>query len=258
MFNYQLPFVTGMDLSGVVEAVGSQVSGFAAGAEVYGLSNVVRQGAHAEYAALSAADVAAKPTTIDHIHAAAIPLAGLTAWQALESAELQPGQTVLIHGGGGGVGSFAVQFALHKGARVLATASTGKQELLRQLGVTEAIDYTTTRFEDVAHAVDTVLDTIGGETLDRSWAVLKPGGTLVTAAGQVDAAAMEAKGVRGIAQHTRANAAQLAEIARLIDAGKVQVIVSDVYPLAEAQQAHIQLEAGHARGKIVLRVAAEG
>jgi len=161
------------------------------------------------------------------------------------------------HGAGGGVGSFAVQFAVAQGARVIGTAATDKLELLRELGVAQAIDYTTTRFENVAHDVDVVLATVGGDVIDRSWAVLKPGGILVTPAGQVDADAAAARGVRGTGMMTQPNSAQLTEIAALIDAGKVQPVVSTVLPLAEAARAHELGDRGHARGKIVLRVVEE-
>jgi len=149
------------------------------------------------------------------------------------------------------------EFAVAQGARVIGTAATDKLELLRELGVAQAIDYTTTRFENVAHDVDVVLATVGGDVIDRSWAVLKPGGILVTPAGQVDADAAAARGVRGTGMMTQPNSAQLTEIAALIDAGKVQSVVSTVLPLAEAARAHELGDRGHARGKIVLRVVEE-
>lgn len=252
-----LPFTPGLDLAGVVAALGDGVSEFAVGDAVYGYANVMRQGAYAEYAVVGAGELAPKPASLDYVMAASVPLAGITAWQGLfDIGGLQAGQTVLIHGGGGGVGSLAVQFALARGARVLATAGGDKLALLRELGVTEAIDYTTTRFEDVAHAVDVVFDGVGGELLARSLAVLKPGGILVTPTGQPDAEAAAALGVRASGQVAQTNPAQLRQIAALIDAGTVRPVVSTVRPLAEAAQAHAQLEAGHMRGKIVLRVVA--
>jgi NADPH:quinone reductase-like Zn-dependent oxidoreductase len=254
MINFPLPMVPGLDLSGVVEAIGSDVRSLAVGHAVYGYSSRARQGAYAEYAAVKETEVAPKPATVDHVHAAAVPLAALSAWQALDAASLGPGQTILIHGAGGGVGTFAVQFALERGARVLGTASGSKIELLRQMGVSEAIDYTTTRFEDVAHDVDVVMDNIGGEVTERSWGVLKPGGILVTPVGQPDPAVAAAHGVRGVALMTQPNAEQLAEIARLMDAGTVKSVVSEVFPLSEARRAHELLEGGHTRGKLVLRV----
>jgi NADPH:quinone reductase-like Zn-dependent oxidoreductase len=253
---FPLPLTLGFDLAGTVEAVGANVSSVALGDAVYG-SSMMRLGAYAEYAVVSASEIAPKPTSLDFVTAASVPLAGLTAWQALEAADLQAGQTILIHGAGGGVGSFATQFALAKGARVLATAGSDKIALLRELGVAEAIDYTTTRFEDVAGDVNVVLATVGGEVIDRSWSVLKPGGILVTPAGQIDAAAAAARSVRGIGMMTSPNSAHLTEIAALINAGKVKPIVSIVLPLAEARQAHEFLDRGHVRGKIVLRVVEE-
>jgi NADPH:quinone reductase-like Zn-dependent oxidoreductase len=257
MVDFPLPMTLGLDLSGVVTAIGKDVTTLAVGDAVYGYSNMLRQGAYAEYAAVSATEVAPKPNTIDHSTAAAIPLAGLAAWQALAAAGLQAGQSILIHGAGGGVGTFAVQFAREQRARVLGTASSDKVAFLHELGVAEAIDYTTTRFEDVARDVDVVLDTVGGEVMERSWAVLRPGGTLVTLAGQPDQAMAAARGVRGLGQMTQARLADLTEIAALVDAGRVKPIVSTVLPLAEARAAHELLERGHTRGKIVLRVVEE-
>lgn len=255
---FPLPFVPGLDLAGVVEAIGDGISTVAVGDAVYGYSNMMRQGTLAEYAVVSAGEIAPKPASVDFVTAASVPLAGLTAWQGLfDVAGLQAGQTVLIHGAGGGVGSFAVQFAIAKGARVLATAGSDKIALLRDLGVAEAINYTTTRFEDVVRDVDLVFDTVGGELVERSFTVLKPGGIYVSPAAQLDAEAGKASGVRASGMMTQPNTAQLSDIAGLIDAGKVKPVVSTVLRLAEARQAHELLEAGHARGKIVLRVDAE-
>jgi NADPH:quinone reductase-like Zn-dependent oxidoreductase len=257
MVQFELPFTPGLDLAGMVEAVGEGVTTVAVGDAVYGYSNMMRQGAYAEYALVSAGEIAPKPASLDFETAASVPLVGLTAWQGLFNvAVLQPGQTVLIHGAGGGVGSFAVQFAVAKGARVLATAGSDKLALLRDLGVAVAIDYTTTRFEDLARDVDVVFDTVGGELTERSFAVLKGGGIYVTPAGQPDAKAAAGRGVRASGMMAQANPADLTEIASLIDAGTVKPVVSKVLPLAEARQAHELLEAGHTRGKIVLRVVA--
>ncbi len=257
MVNFTLPFIPGLDLAGVVEAIGEGVTTVAVGDAVYGFSNMTRQGAYAEYAVVSAGEIAPKPASVDFATAASIPLAGLTAWQGLFGVGgLQPGQTVLIHGAGGGVGSFAVQFARVKGARVLATAGSDKLALLRDLGVAEAIDYATTRFEDVARDIDVVFDTVAGELTERSFTVLKPGGIYVTPAGQPDPEAAAGRGVRARGMLAQANPTDLTDIANLIDAGTVKPVVSTVLPLAEARQAHELLEAGHTRGKIVLRVVA--
>ena len=258
MVNFDLPFIPGLDLAGVVEELGPDVTTVAVGDAVYGFSNMVRQGAYAEYARIGVGELAPKPATVDFVTAAAVPLSALAAWQALHDiAGLQAGQTVLIQGAGGGVGSFAVQLAAAKGAHVIATEDGSKAEFLRGLGAAEVIDYTTTRFEEVAHDVDVVLDLVGGEVQARSLAVLKPGGILVTTMGQPDTDAASARGVRASGMLTQANPAQLAEIAGLIDAGTIRPIVSQVFPLAEAAQAHMALDAGNTRGKLVLRVREE-
>jgi NADPH:quinone reductase-like Zn-dependent oxidoreductase len=256
MIPVTFPLTLGLDLSGVVAEVGPNVTGVAVGDAVFGYSNMMRQGADAEYAVVSATEIAPKPRSLDFVAAAAVPVTGLTAWQALKAADLQAGQSVLIHGAGGGVGSLAVQFAVAKGARVIATAAGDKLDMVRELGAAEVIDYTTTRFEDVVRGVDVVLATVGGEVIERSWGVLKPGGILVTPAGEIDAEAVAARGVRGTGMLTQPNGAQLTEIAALIDAGAVKPVVSTVLPLTEAAQAHELADSGHARGKIVLQVVA--
>jgi NADPH:quinone reductase-like Zn-dependent oxidoreductase len=185
-------------------------------------------------------------------------MGALTAWQALVSAaHLKPGQTVLIHGGSGGVGSFAIQIAKAQGARVFATASTTNQDLLKQLGADVAIDYTKTKFEDVAKDVDAVLDSVGRETLARSYGVVKKGGIVLDLVGRPDPAELEKHGIRGAAIWVRPDAKDLAEIAHLIDAGKIKPVVTQVLPLSEAIAAERQAETHHTRGKIVLRIADE-
>ncbi|MFL5591112.1 MAG: NADP-dependent oxidoreductase [Ktedonobacteraceae bacterium] len=183
-------------------------------------------------------------------------MTGLTAWQALSIGGLQAGQTVLIHGAGGGVGSLAVQFAKAQGARVIATAAGDKLDLVRSLGAESVIDYTTTRFEKVVRNVDVVLALVGGEVIERSWGVLKPGGILVTTAAEIDPETAAARGVRGTGMLTQPNGAQLAEIAAFFDTGAVKPVVSTILPLAEAAQAHKLAGSGHGCGKIVLRVVA--
>ena len=250
------PWTLGLDLSGVVAKVGPNVTGFAIGDAVFGYSNMMRQGADAEYAVISASEIAHKPQSLDFVEAAAVPVTGLTAWQALSIGGLQAGQTVLIHGAGGGVGSLAVQFAKAQGARVSATAAGDKLDLVRSLGAESVIDYTTTRFEKVVHNVDVVLALVGGEVIERSWGVLKPGGVLVTTAAEIDPETAAARGVRGTGMLTQPNGAQLAEIAAFFDTGAVKPVVSTILPLAEAAQAHKLAGSGHVRGKIVLRVVA--
>jgi NADPH:quinone reductase-like Zn-dependent oxidoreductase len=243
------------DLAGVVAEVGPGVTDFTVGAEVYALTAFDRDGAEAEYAIALPDELAPKPQTLDMVQAAAVPLAALTAWQALFiHAHLSKGQTALIHGGAGGVGSYAVQLARWAGARVITTASARHHDFLRGLGADQVIDYTTTPFEDVVHDVDIVFDTVGGESLTRSWQVVKDGGVVVSVVSPRPA---------DDPSHTRAqfvwfivepSGEQLRAIGDLIDAGQIQPIVSQVFPLAEARAAWEAAASGHARGKIVLRV----
>ena len=173
--------IPGRDLSGVVEEVGTGVTGLTEGAYVYAMVGYGRDGAEADYTVALPGELAPKPRTLDFVQAAAVPLSALTAWQGLfEQARLVAGQSVLIHGGAGGVGVFAVQLAHWAGAHVIATASARNHDFLRELGANEIIDYTATRFEEAVHEVDLVFDTVGGNTLQRSWQVIKPGGVLVT------------------------------------------------------------------------------
>lgn len=256
MVQLEFPFTLGVDLAGVVEALGEGVRNVAVGDAVYGYSNMMRQGSYAEYAIVSEGEIAPKPTTVDFVTAATVPLAGLTAWQGLfDVGGLQPGQSVLIHGAGGGIGTFAVQFARAKGARVLATASSSKIDLLKDLGVAEAIDYTTTCFEELARDLDLVFDTVAGDLMQRSLSVLKPGGVYVTPAAQPDTEAATKQGKSARFMLTQTNPKQLAEIADLIDSGTVKPIVSTVLPLAETRRAHELLAAGHLRGKTAIQVA---
>ena len=252
---YKMPFIPGWDLSGVVEAVGAGASRFRVGDEVYSRPDIARDGAYAQYIAVRETEVALKPASVDHLHAAAVPLAALTAWQALSNAaKLSAGQSVLIHGAAGGVGSFAVQFAKRKGARVIGTASKKNHEFLRSLGADETVDYNTTKFEDVVHDVDAVLDTITGETADRSYQVIKKGGVYVSILMPPSEQKAAARGIRAAHTFVQANPEQLADIAKLIDSGKLKVIIEKVFPLAEARAAQELNAQGHTRGKIVLRV----
>lgn len=255
MIAYQLPVILGWDVSGIVEEVGSHVKDFQVGDAVYSRPDLTRNGAYAEYIAIRAAEVAAKPKSIDHIAAASVPLAGLTAWQALfDQANLSAGQTVLIHAAAGGVGTFAVQFAKWKGAHVIGTASSRNQDFLRELGIDQVIDYQQNRFEDVVKDVDVVFDTIGGEVQERSWQVLKKGGILVSIVSPPSKESAAKYGVTEKYFFLQPNAAQLTEIAGLIDAGYVKTIVETVLPLNQVKQAHELSQSGHTRGKIVLQV----
>lgn len=252
-----LPMILGWDVSGAIEALAPDVTEFHEGDAVYGMIRFPQAGAtYAEYVAAPVAHLAHKPTTIDHIHAAAVPLAGLTAWQALfEKAQLTAGQTVLILGAAGGVGHLAVQLAKSQGAYVLGTASTRNIEFLHRIGVDQAIDYTTTVLETAVHNVDIVFDTVGGEARERSLRVIKQGGTLVSIVFGRPSAEQAAAGVNVRGMLVQPNAAQLGQIARLIDAGKVHSTVDTVLPLANARKAHELSETHRTRGKIVLRVA---
>ena len=251
-----LPITIGWDVSGTVEATGSGVTQFKRGDEVYARLDVMKGGAYAEYTIAKESDVALKPKSVDHIHAAGIPVAGATAWQALfDAAKLRAGQKVLIHAAAGGVGIFAVQFAKAKGAHVIGTASGKNQGFLRELGVDEAIDYEKTRFEDVVRDVDVVLDTIGSEVQERSWKVLKKGGILISIVAPPSAEQAAKYGVRAPMFQSHPGSADLVEIAKLVDSGRVKTFVDTVLPLAEARRAQELSAHGHTRGKIVLKVA---
>ena len=252
---HHLPLIPGWDVSGVVEAIGAGYTDLNVGDEVYGLLDFRRDGAYAEYVTAPTRDMALKPTSVDHVQAAAVPIAALTAWQALfDAADLSAGQTVLIHGAAGGVGHFAVQFAKWKGARVIGTASARNVNFVREFGADEVFDYQTTRFEDTVKGVDVVLDTQGGETQQRSWQVLKKGGILVATIGISSPEAAAEHGVQGKALAVHPDANQLAQIAALIDVGDLKPLIQSVLPLAEAARAHELSQAGHVRGKIVLNV----
>jgi len=255
---HKFPLILGWDLSGVVEELGPSPAAagrFKIGDEVYSLPDPTRNGAYADYIVVREPELALKPNSLHHIRAAAVPLAALTAWQSLfDTAQLQPGQRVLIHAGSGGVGHLAVQLAKWKDAYVFATASTKNQDLLRKLGVDEPIDYTQQRFEDVARNIDIVLDTIGGQTQERSWSVLKKGGNLVSLVQPPSEEKAKKLGVRAAIIGAQPNGAQLAEIAKIIDSGKLAPILDRILPLSEARRAHELIQSGHTRGKIALRV----
>jgi len=251
-----LPLIPGWDVAGVIEEKGQKVTGLEIGDSVYTRPSIFRNGAYAEYIAVKASEVAFKPETIDYIQAAAVPLAGLTAWQSLfDLAHLQAGQKILIHAAAGGVGHFAVQFANWAGAHVIGTASADNHEFLKSIGAHETIDYTTTAFEDAVHDADVVLETMGGEVWQRSWKSLKKGGIMVSTLRGPEAGGMDALNKLCAHVFVQPDAAQLDEIAVLIDSGHVRAEVDEVFPLHEADKAHRSNEAGHTRGKIVLDVA---
>ncbi|MET9855746.1 NADP-dependent oxidoreductase [Streptomyces sp. NPDC006450] len=246
----------GWDVSGTVEAAGPGVTMFQPGDEVFGMPRFPNQaGAYAEYVTAPARHFARKPAAIDHVRAAALPLASLTAWQALtDTADLRAGQRVLVHAAAGGVGHFAVQIAKALGAYVIGTASASKHELVRSLGADEMIDYRTTAFEDVVSDVDVVIDGIGGDYGARSLKVLRPGGHLITLTGP-DQVPAEAEGFRTGWTLVEPDHAGLRAVAALVEEGKLRPVVDTVLPLAEAAKAHEIGEQGRTTGKIVLTVA---
>lgn len=251
----QFPLILGRDVSGVIEKVGDSVANFQPGDEVYANPDISRPGTYAEYVAVRASEIALKPVTIGHELAAAIPLAGLTAWQGLfDQGELKSGQKILIHGAAGGVGNMAVQLAKWKGAYVIGTASESNISFLKDLGADEVIDYRQEDFSEKLKDLDVVFDTIGGEVQTKSLKVLKPGGILVSTVGIQDEAALKAKGIRGAQYGTHPSADNLQALAQLVDAGKIRPIVSRIFPLKEIQEADRISEEGHTRGKIVLMV----
>lgn len=254
-FNYIFPLVIGTDVSGVIEEVGAGVTGFSAGDQVYARTGVFRDGANAEYAVAFVSDVAKKPQSLDHIHSAALPHVTLTAWQGLyELANLSAGQTVLVHGAAGGVGHMAVQLAHLRGAKVIGTASA-HLDFIKELGVDQAIDYTATAFENVVKDVDVVLDLVGGETQQRSWKVLKPGGMLVSTVQPPSEEIAATHGVRqGFVASAPPVAQTLTEVAALVDAGKLKPTVYAILPLREIRIAHEMVERRHVEGKLVLKV----
>ena len=250
-----LPLVMGSDFSGVIESCGPAVQEFQLGEAVFG-TVVDESGSYAEYAITSPRQIARKPEALDHIHAAALPIASMTAWQALfDKAQLQSGRKVLIHAAAGGVGSFAVQFAHWKGAYVIGTASSQTHDFVKQLGADEVIDYRTTKFHERVKDVDVVFDTIGGQTQELSWKVLKRGGILVSIVQPPSEESAKAVGARGVflrSDHNRGD--ELAQIADLVARGRVKVQVEKVLPLSEARKAQELSQSGHMHGKIVLAV----
>ena len=255
-FGTHLPLIPGYDIAGVVEKTGTNVTKLKVGDAIYGYPTF--GGGWAEYVTVKEYEVAAKPKSLSFVETAAVPMGALTAWQALiDVAKLHAGQTILIHGGSGGVGNFAVQIAKARGARVIATASTANQDLLKQLGADVAVDYTKTKFEEVARDVDAVLDPVGKETLARSYGVVKRGGIVMSLVALPDRVELKKHAIHGAAISVHPDAGDLAEIAGLIDAGKIKPIVTQILPLSEAITAQQQAATHHTRGKIVLRIAAD-
>lgn len=255
-FGTHLPLILGYDMAGVVVKTGAKVKKLKVGDPVY--AYLPWGSGWAEYCISNEGESAIKPKSLNFIDASAVPLAALTAWQALvDIGKIDEGQTVLIHGGSGGVGSFAIQIAKARGARVIATASTANQDLLKQLGADEAIDYTKPNWESTVHDIDCALLPVGGETLRRTYGVMKKGGTIATLISRADPVELGKRGIRGAPVFSHPNADELSEITKLIDAGKIKPVVSEVLPLTEAAKADAQAETHHTRGKIVLKIAEE-
>jgi NADPH:quinone reductase-like Zn-dependent oxidoreductase len=276
---YTLPFILGSDLAGVVAALGPGVTDFKVGDEVYGRASKMRIGSFAEAIAISTADIAPKPATLDMCHAASVPLVALTAWQSfVERAKLRPGQKVLVHAGSGGVGTFAIQIAKHLGALVAATTSTANVDWVKKLGADVVIDYRKQDFSKLIRDYDVVLDTLGGATLAKSVGVLRAGGKIVSISGPPDPAFAREIGanavvvfamfvlslgirlrarLRGVSYEfffMRPSGEQLRELGRLIDAGKLRPVVDRVFPFSQVKAAFDYLEKGHAKGKVVLKM----
>jgi NADPH:quinone reductase-like Zn-dependent oxidoreductase len=245
------PIVPAHEFSGVVVALGYGTAGVAVGDEVYGLIDGYRDGAAAELIAIEARDVAPKPATIDHVHAAAIPQAGLTSWQALfDHGELAAGQTAVIHGAGGAVGSVAVQLARSAGAHVIGTGRSGARSRAMEAGADSFVDLEQDRWEDAIGHADVVLDTIGGEVLARSAAIVRPGGSLVSVCAPPPA---DRPDIRTLHFVREPSGAQLVELARLVDAGQLRPQVGAVYPLADAREAFMAKSTEPIPGKVILQ-----
>lgn len=252
-----LPLTLGSDLSGEIVALGPEVSDLCAGEQVYGVTNPRFVGAYAEFAVASAAMVSRKPNSLTHTEAASVPVIAVTAWQGLfDQAQLKAGQAVLIHGGAGNVGAYAVQLARRAGLRTFATAATEDLPFVHELGASSVIDFQTQRFEDAIRDADVVIDLVGGETQERSFQVLRRGGKLISAVSSPDQNLAQSHGVEAAFFLVKVTSQHLAEIAGLIDGGNLKTHVGAVLPLADAHEAHLMLEGVRPRpkGKIVLTV----
>ncbi len=246
----QFPWTPGIDGAGLIESVGANVKQFKKGQAVFGI--VV--GGYAEYALAQAGDIQPKPENISFEEAASIPVGALTAWAAvIDTANVQPGQQVLVHGGAGGVGLYAVQLARWKGAHVTATASARNGDFVRSLGAEKVIDYNTTRFEDVLKDQDAVIDTVGGDLPERSLKVIRPGGIFVTVAARPAEDSGKAQNIR-VVSAGRAPTEHLKDLSQLIEAGELKAVVGPLFPLGDAQKAQELSQSGHGRGRIILQI----
>lgn len=254
-FPVHLPLIPGWDVSGEIEEVGSDILNFKKGDEVYSRPDPTRNGTYAEFVVAKANQVNSKPKSISHEKAAAVPLAGLTAWQGLfDFGQLKAGQRVLIHAAAGGVGTYAVQFAKWKDAYIIGTGSEENIDFLYDLGANEVINYKTEKFENKVKGVDLVFDLVGGDTQLRSLKVIRKGGRLITTMQPQNQEAAKLKDIHVEGFMAQSLPEELQQIADLIDSGKMKPVISQIFPLKEAAKAHKKIEGGHTRGKIVLKV----
>ncbi|MBQ5939466.1 MULTISPECIES: NADP-dependent oxidoreductase [unclassified Massilia] len=255
MIPHPLPLTLGWDVSGVVVAVGGEVSNWREGDAVFARPDLARNGTYAEFVAIRASECARKPATISHVEAAALPLAGITAWESMvDTAAVQAGQRVLVHAGSGGVGSLAIQLLKDLGATVIATTSERNRALVESLGADQVVDYRTARFTDVVEPVDAVFDTLGGQVQEDSWQVLKPGGIQVSIISPPDADQAAARGVRQGFVFIGPNAPVLTRLAAMVDSGRLRPVIGAEFALRDIAAAHALSESGRAVGKIVLYV----
>lgn len=255
MISYQLPLTLGWDVSGVVTAVGTNVTRFRVGDAVYSRPDIKRNGTYAEYVVIQESEVALKPLTISHNEAASLPLAGITAWEVLiTSAQLTAGQRVLVHAGSGGVGSLAIQLAKSRGAYVIATTSGKNQALVESLGADEVIDYQTQNFTEILRDIDVVFDTLGGDIQESSWSVLKQGGILISIVSPPSEEKAKELGVRSAFVFIEPNAYILEQLAKLVEQGELRPIIGAEFALQDIVKAHALSESGRTVGKIVLYV----
>ncbi|WP_313706572.1 NADP-dependent oxidoreductase [Massilia sp.] len=255
MIPHALPLTLGWDVSGVVETVGTRVTQWQTGDAVFARPDIARNGTYAEYVAVRASECARKPRTISHVEAASLPLAGITAWEAMmDTARVQAGQRVLVQAGSGGVGSLAVQLVKAAGATVIATASGRNRALVESLGVDQFVDYTTTKVAEAVEPVDAVFDTIGGEVQEAAWSILKPGGIQVSIISPPSEEKATVLGVRAGFVFIGPNAPVLERLATMVDGGRLRPIVGAEFALEDIAAAHALSESGRAVGKIVLYV----
>jgi NADPH:quinone reductase-like Zn-dependent oxidoreductase len=252
---YQMPVTLGFDVSGVVSEVGSEVTDFKIGDEVFSRPDISRDGAYADYIAVKADEVAFKSSKLSFEQAAALPLAGITTWQCLiDVGQLQAGQRVLIHAGAGGVGHLAIQIAKAKGATVIATASTANQELLTQFGADQAVDYTKGVLLEQIEPVDLVIDTIGGEVQNNSWALLKAGGMLVSIVDQPNEELAKQHNAKAAFVFIESSSRILRELNKLVEKDQLLPFIEHRFSLEQIADAHLQSQTGRTRGKIIIKV----